>query len=44
MAKHYNTQKDSASLPPSGAQNRFALRLADQSGLRHVVRDGTALL
>ena len=28
--------------PPSGAQNRYALRLADQSGLRHVVRDGTA--
>ena len=25
-----------------GAQNRYALRLADQSGLRHVVRDGTA--
>ena len=24
-----------------GAQNRYALRLADQSGLRHVVRDGT---
>ena len=23
-----------------GAQNRYALRLADQSGLRHVVRDG----
>ena len=28
----------------SGAQNRFALRLADQSGLRQVVRDGTAWL
>ena len=28
--------------PPSGAQNRYALRLADQSGLRQVVRDGTA--
>ena len=28
--------------PPSGAQNRFALWLADQSGLRQVVRDGTA--
>ena len=27
-----------------GVQNRYALRLADQSGLRHVVRDGTALL
>ena len=27
-----------------GARNRFALRLADQSGLRHVVREGTALL
>ena len=25
-----------------GARNRFALRLADQSGLRHDVRDGTA--
>ena len=25
-----------------GAQNRFALRLADQSGLRQIVRDGTA--
>ena len=25
-----------------GARNRFALRLADQSGLRHLVRDGTA--
>ena len=25
-----------------GARNRYALRLADQSGLRHVVRDGTA--
>ena len=25
-----------------GARNRFALRLADQSGLRHVVRDGIA--
>ena len=25
-----------------GAQNRYAIRLADQSGLRHVVRDGTA--
>ena len=30
--------------PPSGAQNRYALRLADQSGLRHVLRDGTAWL
>ena len=30
--------------PPSGARNRYAIRLADQSGLRHVVRDGTALL
>ena len=28
--------------PPSGARNRFAIRLADQSGLRQVVRDGTA--
>ena len=28
--------------PPSGARNRYALRLADQSGLRQVVRDGTA--
>ena len=27
-----------------GAQNRYALRLADQSGLRHVMRDGTAWL
>ena len=27
-----------------GARNRYAIRLADQSGLRHVVRDGTALL
>ena len=27
-----------------GAQNRYALRLADQSGLRHILRDGTALL
>ena len=27
-----------------GVQNRYALRLADQSGLRHVVRDGTTLL
>ena len=25
-----------------GARNRYALRLADQSGLRHIVRDGTA--
>ena len=25
-----------------GARNRFAIRLADQSGLRHVVRAGTA--
>ena len=25
-----------------GARNRFALRLADQSGLRHILRDGTA--
>ena len=25
-----------------GARNRYALRLADQSGLRHVLRDGTA--
>ena len=25
-----------------GAQNRYVLRLADQSGLRHLVRDGTA--
>ena len=25
-----------------GARNRYALRLADQSGLRQVVRDGTA--
>ena len=25
-----------------GAQNRYALRLADQSGLRHVLQDGTA--
>ena len=30
--------------PPSGARNRFALWLSDQSGLRHVVRAGTALL
>ena len=30
--------------PPSGARNRYALRLADQSGLRHIVRDGTAWL
>ena len=28
--------------PPSGARNRYALRLADQSGLRQVVRDGSA--
>ena len=28
--------------PPSGARNRYAIRLADHSGLRHVVRDGTA--
>ena len=28
--------------PPSGARNRYAIRLVDQSGLRHVVRDGTA--
>ena len=27
-----------------GAQNRYALRLTDQSGLRHIVRDGTAWL
>ena len=27
-----------------GAQNRYALRLADQSGLRHILRDGTAWL
>jgi hypothetical protein len=27
-----------------GARNRFAIRLADQSGLRHILRDGTALL
>ena len=25
-----------------GARNRYALRLADQSGLRHIMRDGTA--
>ena len=25
-----------------GAQNRYALRMADQSGLRQIVRDGTA--
>ena len=25
-----------------GAQNRYAIRLADQSGLRHIMRDGTA--
>ena len=25
-----------------GARNRYALRLADQSGLRQIVRDGTA--
>ena len=25
-----------------GARNRYALRLADQSGLRQVLRDGTA--
>ena len=25
-----------------GVQNRYALRLADQSGLRHILRDGTA--
>ena len=30
--------------PPSGARNRYALRSADQSGLRHIVRDGTALI
>ena len=24
------------------ARNRYALRLADQSGLRHILRDGTA--
>ena len=28
--------------PPSGARNRFALWLSDQSGLRHVLRAGTA--
>lgn len=28
--------------PPSGARNRYAIRLADQSGLRQVVRAGTA--
>ena len=28
--------------PPSGAQNRYAIRLTDQSGLRHFMRDGTA--
>ena len=27
-----------------GARNRYALRLADQSGLRQIVRDGTARL
>ena len=27
-----------------GAQNRYAIRLADQSGLRHIMRDGTALM
>ena len=27
---------------PFGARNRFAIRLSDQSGLRHVVRDETA--
>ena len=25
-----------------GARNRYAIRLADQSGLRQIVRDGTA--
>ena len=30
--------------PPSGAQNRYALRLADHQRSRQIVRDGTALL
>ena len=29
---------------PPVALNRYALRLADQSGLRHILRDGTAWL
>ena len=29
--------------PPSGARNRFAIRLADHQRSRHVVRAGTAL-
>ena len=28
--------------PPSGAQNRYALRLADHQRSRQVLRDGTA--
>ena len=30
--------------PPSGARNRYAIRLADHQRSRHIVRDGTALL
>ena len=30
--------------PPSGAQNRYAIRLAGHQSPRHVLRDGTALL
>ena len=36
--------RDERREPPSGARNRLAIRLSDQSGLRHVVRAGTALL
>ena len=30
--------------PPSGAQNRYAIRLAGHQSPRHVLRDGTAWL
>ena len=30
--------------PPSGARNRYAIRLADHQRSRHIMRDGTALL
>ena len=30
--------------PPSGAQNRYAIWLADHQRSRHIVQDGTALM
>ena len=53
MLNYHNPKRDFFSALPQGrgrkplllvARNRYALRLADQSGLRHILRDGTALL